>query len=460
MKLVLTLVRQSCIKTAVSTGKTDQSTPLESRLVRCVLIALRIRMIMSSLSKLMLDPNAIQEDIQTQIQPGQNPSIVRLCSDLITLAYAAGSSDLHICPDKEGLRVCLRVDGVLSTRLSLPYKVHEELIARFKILAGLRTDEHAMAQDGRFRHKPESGTWIDIRISIAPTYHGENAVLRLFASSLASPTLNALGFSAEHEILLTQAIQRAHGMLLVTGPTGSGKTTTLYALMQLLSDRSLALVTIEDPIEYSLPGTLQMAANRRSGFTFQEGLRSILRQDPDVIMVGEIRDSETADLSIHAALTGHLVLSTLHTSDAPMALPRLMDLKIEPYLIASTVSIVVAQRLVRRICTACRKKEKLPAAVHKQLCTMFGRSILEEFSIGAGCNKCNGTGYQGRVGLYEILHMDAALETALIHKATSRDLRTAALGSGMIPLISDGLAKAASGLTSIEEVLRVSHDCI
>src|SRR3989344_1447185 len=284
-----------------------------------------------------------------------------ILESLIEEAGRVRASDIHIEPVEECLPVRLRIDGELVAYDPLPRRVHGELIARIKILSGLRTDEHQRPQDGRFRHHLASGGELDVRVAITPTYFGENAVLRLLFPLGATLTLERLVFLDAHRTIILEALRRPHGLILATGPTGSGKTSTLYAFLQLLATPSRSVITIEDPIEYAIPGITQIQTNERSGLTFETGLRSILRQDPDTILVGEIRDRETARLAVNAALTGHAVLSSLHTNDAPTALPRLLDLSVEPYLLPSTIRLIIAQRLVRRICGKCRTEREFGA---------------------------------------------------------------------------------------------------
>ncbi len=298
------------------------------------------------------------QSVHDELKNGLFVSVIRLTEALLTDAHDQGVSDIHLDPQINDIRVRMRVDGLLEDAYLFPKEVHAELIARLKILAGLRTDEHFAPQDGRFRFSPHTSSvdnfWVDIRISIAPTYYGENAVLRLLSSHAEQFTLGELGMRPEYERIVRQSLSRSTGMVIVTGPTGSGKTTTLYTLMRILAKQSVSLVTIEDPIEYSMPGICQIQANQHTGLTFAKGLRSILRQDPDILMVGEIRYGVTAGLAVNAALTGHLVLTTLHTNDAATTLPRLLDMHVEPYLIASTAKLVIAQRLVSSLCTECK----------------------------------------------------------------------------------------------------------
>ena len=353
-------------------------------------------------------------------------SIIDLVDNLIGEANRIGASDIHIDPTDDGLRVRYRVDGVMREVDRLPSTIKEEVIGRIKVLAALRADEHQAAQDGRFR----SGQ-IDIRVSIAPTYYGENAVLRLLTDTAEAYTLETLGFSAENQAKIIKAVNRGQGMILATGATGSGKTTTLYTLLKILNQPETAIITIEDPIEYAIANIEQIQTNQRSGLNFANGLRSILRQDPDVIMVGEIRDVETASIAINAALTGHLLLSTLHTSDAATTLPRLLDMKVEPFLVASTVSLAISQRLVRKICTNCQRQ---------------------------GCAECANSGYRGRVSINEVLVVDERVREAILRKASASDLRAVAIAGGMSTMLEDGEEKIATGLTSRAEVLRVIHD--
>ncbi|MDB5245560.1 MAG: Type secretion system protein GspE [Parcubacteria group bacterium] len=387
-------------------------------------------------------------------------SVTHLTDALVRDAHERGASDIHIDPEPESIRVRMRTDGLLENAYIFPKGIHAELIARLKILSGLRTDEHFVPQDGRFRFSLSDSSWIDIRISIAPTYYGENAVLRLLSSNAAQCTLEELGISIDDKRLVYQALSRSTGMIIVTGPTGSGKTTTLYTLMKILAEQNVSLVTIEDPIEYSMPGIRQMQANPQTGLTFAKGLRAMLRQDPDILMIGEIRDTETAGLAVNAALTGHLVLSTLHTSDAATTLPRLLDMHIEPYLIASTVRLVIAQRLVRRICKDCT----YPIHLSPEERASFTNSESTEDDLpliaykGRGCAFCNESGYRGRVGIYELLPISAPIQEAINRRATAREVRAVAASLGIRSMDTDGLKKVADGETTIEEILRIRYE--
>ena len=389
-------------------------------------------------------------------------SIINLLDGLIEEAYGRRASDIHIDPSAGGLVVRLRIDGVLQEAYRIPRDVREEVIARIKVIAGLRTDEHQTAQDGRFRQQLRSGDgFLDIRVSIAPTYHGENAVLRLLADRSKDYTLEALGMHEADRAKVRRALERGSGMILSTGPTGSGKTTTLYTMIKMLNSREVSIITIEDPIEYSVEGVEQIQVNAKSGLTFANGLRSILRQDPDIIMVGEIRDAETAGIAVNTALTGHLLLSTLHTNDAATTLPRLTDMGIDPYLVASTINLAIGQRLVRTICPDCKEGRSVSDELADAL-TMIPLAhpvaAGETFYAGRGCDTCGGTGYLGRIGIHEVLVADTAIKDAILRKAPATELRRMAVGSGMTTMLEDGFTKARAGQTTIEEVLRVVHE--
>lgn len=400
-------------------------------------------------------------DIGTELAKGPSASVIKVVECLVESAFRSRASDIHLDPEGGELKVRIRVDGALREINTIPAHLREEVICRLKILSGLRTDEHQTPQDGRFRVNLAEGAPIDVRVSIVPTYYGENAVLRLLAEQNDNYSLEALGFSPANCVKLQNAIQKPHGMILVTGPTGSGKTTTLYSLIRMLNTKDRSIITIEDPVEYSIQGINQIQINSRTGLTFATGLRSVLRQDPNIIMVGEIRDAETAGLAVNAALTGHLVLSTLHTNDAPTTLPRLLDMKVEPYLISSTVNIVVAQRLARRICQHCKVERIMSEVELKSLSEIISASVLAvppKLFAGKGCEQCAGTGYFGRLGLHEVIELDQPVRDAILSKASSNDIRTIAIQRGMITMLHDGFEKAKAGETTIEEILRISHE--
>lgn len=387
-------------------------------------------------------------------------SIVKVVTFMIEEAHIMRASDIHIDPQNGAIRVRYRIDGVLNDLYRLPTRLLPEIISRIKILSGLRTDEHQSPQDGRFR-VVAGGMPLDIRVSVTPTYYGENSVLRLLSDKAETFTLESLGFSGENAQKVKNAVRKPYGMILSTGPTGSGKTTTLYTLLKTINTSDVSIITIEDPVEYAVDGLQQTQVNSRTGLTFANGLRSILRQDPNIIMVGEIRDPETSGIAVNAALTGHLVLSTLHTNDAATTLPRLLDMGTEGYLIASTINAVIAQRLVRKICLNCKSERKITEAELKSLKNVVKSDILENasnFYFGKGCEKCGNTGYHGRVGIYEVLIPDDVIREAVLSRETSGKLKEIAAVRGMKTIIEDGFLKAASGITTVEEILRTVYE--
>lgn len=398
---------------------------------------------------------SLSKTIEEEIQKGANGSVIDLVDGLIGYAHESRASDIHIDPSEKGVRVRLRVDGVLRQHFLIPKEMHDMTISRIKVLAGLRTDEHQKAQDGRFRIEIEEESPVDIRVSIAPTYYGENVVLRLLTDKDEKFTLEALGFSASDQEKIEHAAQQPTGMILATGPTGSGKTTTLYTILKSLNTEEVAIITIEDPIEYAVGGIEQIQVNHTSGLNFANGLRSILRQDPNIIMVGEIRDTETAGIAVNAALTGHLLLSTLHTNDASTTLPRLLDMGIEPYLVASTVNVIVGQRLVRKLCEKCKKSHAITDAEKKRMHEISKNiSVPQTLYEPGSCEGCNDSGYHGRVAINEVLVVDRDIRDAILSKASAETIRDIAVAGGMTTMLVDGMQKASDGVTTIEEVLR------
>ena len=399
--------------------------------------------------------------ISSDIVADADRSIIKLVELIIERAHCSRASDIHLDPQADGLHVRFRIDGELADRHTIPLLLQAEIISRLKILSGLRIDEHYGAQDGRFRIVLSNTASLDVRISIVPTYYGENAVLRLLTDAAEAYSLSNIGFTARNREKILQAISRPHGMILATGPTGSGKTTTLYTLLKMLNEPGTSIVTLEDPIEYSIPGVCQIQVNPRTGLTFGNGLRSILRQDPNVIMVGEIRDEETAGLAVNTALTGHRVLSTLHTNDAPTTIARLLDMGIEPYLIASTVSLAIGSRLVRRICEGCKTMHRLDDAEVMSLSQFMPPDVIKSnptFFHGSGCIDCNGTGYFGRAGLHEVMELSAAVRSIINSRCSVSEIRSVAVAEGMVPMTVDGFRKAARGITTISEVLKIRHE--
>ncbi len=374
--------------------------------------------------------------------------VVKLVDALMREAIEAKASDIHLEPEENNLRIRYRVDGVLLEVKLLPVTLHEAMTSRIKLLAKLDITEHRLPQDGHFPLTVE-GRLIDVRLSTYPTLFGENLVLRLLDHQSLLLSLEALGFSAQVLAQFADLIQRPHGMVLVTGPTGSGKTTTLYGALTQINSVAKNIMTIEDPVEYRLPLIRQTQINLKAGVTFATGLRSLLRQDPDVIMVGEIRDRETAEIAIHAALTGHLVLSTLHTNDAVGTVARLIDMGVESYLLSSTLLGIVAQRLVRKICTSCRQEEKPPLQVQQR------HPHLQKLFRGRGCRFCRQTGFSGRMGVFELFRIDERSKALVAERCPTHKLKEMALSAGMKTMRMDGLRKVQEGLTTLDELDRV-----
>jgi general secretion pathway protein E len=403
---------------------------------------------------------SLKTRIEEELTRGEHISIIALIDNLIAFAQESRASDIHISPRHDTVQVRMRVDGVLQDSQSFPKNIHQEVISRIKVLAGLRTDEHAAAQDGRFRVVLGEKEPVDVRVSITPTYYGENAVLRLLANNAEEYSLASLGFSEEDQKKIIKAVKRPHGMILSTGPTGSGKTTTLYTLIKMLNTKEVSIVTIEDPIEYSISDITQIQINPTSGLSFAKGLRSILRQDPNIIMVGEIRDAETAGIAVNTALTGHLLLSTLHTSDSATTLPRLLDMGIDAYLVASTVHLAIGQRLVRKICQHCKEETKLSENEHNALVETLPKRMKSAhvFYRGKGCDECSGSGFKGRVGINEVLVIDGEVRDAILKKESASVIKDIAIRNGMTTMFEDGFGKALAGLTTISEILRTINE--
>ncbi|MCM2357229.1 MAG: type II secretion system ATPase GspE [Geobacteraceae bacterium] len=376
--------------------------------------------------------------------------VIRLLNSIIFQAVKERASDIHIEPFEQELEVRFRIDGLLYKMLSPPKVVQEALISRVKIMAGLNIAEKRLPQDGRLR-VIVAGRDVDIRVSILPTFFGERVVLRLLDKQRGVISLADIGFAPADVQTMERLLGRTSGIILVTGPTGSGKTTTLYAALSRINSPEKNIITIEDPIEYQLKGVGQIQVNPRIDLTFANGLRSILRQDPDIIMVGEIRDAETAEIAMQASLTGHLVLSTLHTNDAATAVTRLIDMGVEPFMVASTLSAVLAQRLVRVICPHCKE-------AYRPEREYAGITLPALLYRGRGCDRCFGLGSIGRTGIYELLLVDSELTSMVIRQAPAGAIKEYAIARGMRTLREDGLAKAAAGITTIEEVLRVTQE--
>lgn len=393
--------------------------------------------------------------------PLENAPIGKVVDLLIEYAYQDRASDIHIEPGENSCLIRFRIDGLLHDAVTLPKDLNDRIVSRIKILSKLRTDEHLTPQDGKFRFPLEEEN-LDIRVSIVPVVDGEKIVLRLLTSRAREYTLNSLGLSGEDLKKVTRSLDKPYGLILSTGPTGSGKTTTIYALIKLLNNREGNITTIEDPIEYRIKGVNQIQVNPKANLTFANGLSSILRQDPNIIFVGEIRDSQTADITVNAGLTGHLVFSTVHTNTAVGALPRLMEMGIEPFLLASTVNIIIAQRLMRKICEECKSsyvisrqelsKSLTVAAIRKTI----GSQNKIKLYRGDGCPVCHQTGYVGRIGVFEVLPLNKHLRQLIIAKADTDKIEEVAQKEGMVTMFEDGFKKTIAGITTIEELLRVT----
>jgi general secretion pathway protein E len=380
---------------------------------------------------------------------------------LLDSAYQDKASDVHIEPEEKDSLIRFRIDGVLHDVLRVPRILHDRIMTRIKVLSSLRTDEHMSAQDGKMRMALDEEQ-VDIRVSILPVAQGEKAVLRLLTSHSREYTLADLGMNEKDLLKVTAAYNKSYGMILSTGPTGSGKTTSIYAILKILNTRDKNITTIEDPVEYRIEGASQVQVNVKTNLTFANGLRSILRQDPNIIFVGEIRDSETAGIAVNAALTGHLVLSTLHTNDAATAIPRLTDMGVEPFLVASTVNVIIAQRLLRKICDACKgevtvtRKELEKHFSQQMIHKHFGANPVLTLYKGAGCKVCHKTGYTGRIGVFEVLEVSKNIKKLISEKVDADAINKAAIDDGMNSMLDDGLEKVIKGLTTIEEVIRVT----
>ncbi|KKQ74210.1 MAG: Type IV-A pilus assembly ATPase PilB [Candidatus Woesebacteria bacterium GW2011_GWB1_38_5b] len=386
--------------------------------------------------------------------------IAKIVSTILEYAVKSRSSDVHIEPQEERVRVRYRIDGILYDRLSLPKTVQESVISRIKILSEMKIDEHRIPQDGRFNFKIDDKE-VDLRISVLPASHGEKIVIRLLRKSGGIPNLEELGLWGTALRNLKINMLRPHGIIIICGPTGSGKTTTLYSVLNQINSTKVNIVTLEDPIEYELSGINQVQINPAVGLTFATGLRSFLRQDPNIILVGEIRDKETTELAIQAALTGHLVFSSLHTSNASGVLPRLLDLGAETFLLASTMNAVVGQRIVRRICSSCKVSlpppNEVTESIKKELGPLMPPGAVTIYK-GKGCNECGGSGYLGRMGIFEVMPINEEIANLILKRADSYTLENVAVRQGMITMKQDGYLKVLKGVTTIEEVLRVAQE--
>ena len=396
-----------------------------------------------------------EEDVDAMTKVAEEAPIIRIAHTVILQAIRDGASDIHVEPDRRGVRVRYRIDGVLHETMSVPKYIQAPLISRLKIMAEMNIAERRIPQDGRIPIRHE-GKDYDMRVSCLPTIHGEKIVMRILDKTSVLLGMSKLGFSPEDQTIIEELTSQPNGMFLSTGPTGSGKTTTQYSVLHKVNSIERNIITIEDPVEYQLGGISQVQVNKKAGLTFGSALRSFLRQDPDIVMVGEMRDLETAEIAVEASLTGHLVLSTLHTNDAPSAVVRMIDMGVEPYLISATVIGVLAQRLARRNCSNCKAPFQVPATELRR----FGFKPVnpdDEVTLyrGQGCETCRHTGYKGRVGVYELMRMNDEIAELVVRRVPLADIREAAKANGMHELKEDGLWKVLEGITTPEEIMRV-----
>jgi type II secretory ATPase GspE/PulE/Tfp pilus assembly ATPase PilB-like protein len=404
-------------------------------------------------------------DVQKIGEVIREAPIAKIVATVLEFAVKARASDVHIEPLEGLTRVRYRIDGILQEKLVLPRKVHEAVVSRIKILAELKIDERRLPQDGRFSFRAEDQE-VDLRVSSLPTVDGEKIVMRLLRKTTNVPSLSELGLRGTALKVVEESIKVPHGIILITGPTGSGKTTTLYSILHILNTSRVNIVTLEDPVEYQIDGVNQVQINVKAGLTFATGLRSFLRQDPNIIMVGEIRDNETADLAIQASLTGHLVFSTLHTNSSSGALPRLLDMQAEPFLLASSMTCVLAQRVLRKVCDNCIEKYEPPALVLEEMKKVLG-PLFDSYvtslggkpvmlSRGRKCEKCADTGYRGRIAIFEVLKVNEKIGKLILERAPAIQIEQAAVNDGMVLMEQDGYLKALEGVTTLEEVMRVA----
>ncbi len=402
-----------------------------------------------------------------QAQVIEDAPIIKIVDVILSNAIEGNASDIHVEPSEKDVRVRYRIDGILHTSLMLPRNVHAAIITRIKILSNLKIDESRLPQDGRF-HMEVGKKSVDLRVSILPLIYGEKIVMRILDKTGSVPTLEQLGIRARNLQWVTENIKKTHGIFLITGPTGSGKSTTLYSILSILNTPMVNIVTLEDPVEYFIQGVNQSQINPDIGLTFAAGLRSILRQDPNVVMVGEIRDKETCEIAVHAALTGHLLFSTLHTNNSIGAMPRMIDMGVEPFLLAASVNVVMAQRLVRKICMSCKAEIPITKAVEQEIeknlinvpeeyFEGFDRKVLKMYK-GAGCEKCGKTGYQGRFGIFEVLPVTTEIQDMVLAKQAAHQLYETGAKLGMITMKQDGVIKVLRGETTMDEVIRVTTE--
>lgn len=403
------------------------------------------------------------EKTKKQVSKTKDVPVIKILDTLIEYAYENGASDIHIEPLEEKTQIRFRIDGVLHNVVSLPKNIHDLLVSRIKVLSKLRTDEHFAAQDGKFVVKQDKDRF-DVRVSIVPVTEGENVVMRLLSEKARRFILEDLGLGDKDLKKVKDAIKKPYGMVLSTGPTGCGKTTTLYAILKILNKPKVNICTIEDPVEYDIEGVSQIQVNPKTELTFAKGLRSIVRQDPDIVMVGEIRDEETAGIAVNSAMTGHLVLSTMHANTAATNIVRLIDMGIEPFLTASSINVIIGQRLIRKICTKCRESQEIKRDKLEKLGLsewligkFFKKGAKIRIYYGKGCKGCANTGYSGRTGIFEILEIEDNIKEMIMAKDNSDKIEAQAVKGGMKTMIEDGIEKVLSGVTTIEEIIRVTR---
>jgi len=416
------------------------------------------------------------DEVKELKEKAEELPVIKVVDVLVKHAILQQASDIHIEPEEKDVVVRYRIDGILHDVMTLPVNVLSAIVARIKVLSGLKLDEHRLPQDGRFKLETEDYKF-SFRVSILPVMAGEKVVMRLLDESSKGLTFEQLGIKDEALEIVQKNIHKPHGMILVTGPTGSGKTTTLYTVMDILNTPQINISTVEDPIEYRMPRINQTHINSKIGLTFAIGLRALLRQDPDVIMVGEIRDEETLNMAIHAAMTGHLVLSTLHTNSAGATIPRMLDMGAEPFLLSSTVNVIIAQRLARKVCPSCSEEYFLTADEATEIEKKIDVSVLLEvlkkkkvaeekvkslteipFFRGKKCDRCSNTGYKGRIGIYEVMEIDDDIKKLISARKSTKEIEDMAVKKGFVTMLQDGFIKSIQGLTTIEEVLRVTQE--
>ncbi len=412
-----------------------------------------------------LKPKSEERLIQPQVI--EEAPIIKIVDVILTNAIEGNASDIHIEPSEKDVRVRYRIDGILHTSLMLPKNVHAAIVTRIKILSNLKIDESRLPQDGRF-HMEVGKKSVDLRVSILPLIYGEKIVMRILDKTGSVPTLEQLGIRGRALQWVKENIKKTHGIFLITGPTGSGKSTTLYAILSILNTPTVNIITLEDPVEYFMDGVNQSQINADIGLTFASGLRSILRQDPNIVMVGEVRDKETAEIAVHAALTGHLLFSTLHTNNSIGAMPRLVDMGIEPFLLVASINLVMAQRLVRKICPDCKQEipvtKSMEDMIREQMVGIpddyfegLDKNVIKAYK-GAGCEKCGHTGYVGRFGIFEVLPVVPEIQDLVMGKASAHKIYEATLKMGMITMKQDGIVKLLRGETTMDEIIRVTTE--